>query len=200
MIKVGLTGNHESGHRKIAKEFENLLVPVFDADLMFKFLINYDNPTTSLISRKFGDNIYKFGLLDMRHFESNKKFEELWNLIKPKMKVIWNNWTQSYWNKPYTIFLSSILYEVGLNENCNNVINVFKSEASRREYLVRTTRMPVSVIDNLLKGELSENYKSKKADFVINNSKPEFAKKEILSIHDKILRESSWKKVDLEII
>ena len=53
-MKIGVTGNFWSGHRDIIKYFEDKLVPVFDADLLFKFLINYDLPTMKLIKKRFG--------------------------------------------------------------------------------------------------------------------------------------------------
>jgi dephospho-CoA kinase len=42
MIKVALTGNFKSGHREIADIFIQKNTPVFDADLMMKYLLNFN--------------------------------------------------------------------------------------------------------------------------------------------------------------
>lgn len=185
-MKIGVTGNFWSGHRDIIKYFEDKLVPVFDADLLFKFLINYDLPTMKLIKKRFGESAYKYGLVDMKYFDSNKKFEDLYELIKPKIRVLWHNWIQMNRTKPYTVFLSSILFEVGLDKECDRTVNVFKNSKERRDLLMKKTCMPLATIDNILSAELSENFKSKKADFVIHNNSADEFQREVSNFHIQI--------------
>jgi dephospho-CoA kinase len=42
MFKVGLTGNRYSGKDTVASLFNKISIPVFDADVIVKFLINHN--------------------------------------------------------------------------------------------------------------------------------------------------------------
>ena len=53
MIKVGLTGNFHSGQNQVSEILEKLDVPVFDADLILKYLINYSKPHNQKIHQEF---------------------------------------------------------------------------------------------------------------------------------------------------
>jgi dephospho-CoA kinase len=187
MIKVGLTGNFHSGHRNIINKFEELMVPVFDADLIFKFMINYDDKIVKKIENHFGNGVYKYCFLDFKQFDTNKKFEALFDLIKDDILKSWHNWTVLNSDKPYTIFLSSVLFELKLNQRMNYTINVLKDSSERRKYLMTKTSMPLTIIDSILNGELSEKYKTSKADYIITNSSLDNLEGNILRTHKEIL-------------
>ena len=40
MIKVGLSGNRYAGKDAVSRLFEQIRVPVFDADIVLKFILN----------------------------------------------------------------------------------------------------------------------------------------------------------------
>ena len=42
MIKIGLTGNRYSGKDRVCKIFEQISIPVFQADVVLKFIINHN--------------------------------------------------------------------------------------------------------------------------------------------------------------
>ena len=186
MVKVGLTGNFGSGHNLVAQKFEERKIPYFDADLIFKFLINYDESGIKKCKSKFGKEIYKFGLIDLKPFSTNQKFEELYELILPELLKSWNNWMVINSDRPYTIFLSSTLFETKMNLKMDFNINVFKSKESRRLAMEKSTLMPLSVIDDILDNELSERYKSAKSDFVIYPENRNL-EEQITTIHKQIL-------------
>jgi dephospho-CoA kinase len=55
MIKVGLTGNRFSGKDTVCKLFEQIGVPVFNADVVLKFILNYNYEINYKIRNIFGD-------------------------------------------------------------------------------------------------------------------------------------------------
>jgi dephospho-CoA kinase len=187
MIKVGLTGNFHSGHRNIINKFEELMVPVFDADLIFKFMINYDDKIVKKIENHFGNGVYKYCLLDFKQFDSNKKFEALFELIKEDIFKCWHNWKVLNSKSDYTIFLSSVLFELKLNEKMDFTINVLKEKEERKKYLMTKTTMPLGVIESILNGEMNEKFKTSKADYIITNSSLDNLDRNIKRIHKEIL-------------
>ena len=187
MIKVGLTGNFHSGHRNIISKFEELGAPVFDADLIFKFMINYDDKIVKKIERHFGNDSYKYCLLDFKKFDTNRKFEALFEVIKDDIFKCWYNWNILNSDRDYTIFLSSILFELKLNERMDFNINVFREQSERKKWLMTKTTMPLGVIESILNGELSEKYKTTKADYIITNNSLDNLDRNIRRIHKEIL-------------
>ena len=49
MIKVGLSGNRYAGKDAVSRLFEQIRVPVFDADIVLKFILNYNFEKASLL-------------------------------------------------------------------------------------------------------------------------------------------------------
>lgn len=187
MMKVGLTGNFHSGHRNIITKFEELGAPVFDADLIFKFMINYDDKIVRKIEKHFGKDVYKYCLLDFKKFDTNRKFETLFDLIKDDIFKCWHNWKVLNSDKDYTIFLSSVLFELKLNEKMDLNINVLKDQSERKKWLMTKTTMPLGIIESILNGELNEKFKTTKADYIITNSSHDNLERNIKRVHNEIL-------------
>src|SRR5436189_5296512 len=64
MLVVGLTGGIGSGKSTIAKIFESLGIPVYDADKEAKQLMETDGVLKTAIIKTFGTDIYKKEKLD----------------------------------------------------------------------------------------------------------------------------------------
>ena len=83
MIKVGLTGNRFSGKDTVCKLFEQIGVPVFNADVVLKFILNYNYEINYKIRNVFGDVFsLKGDLLDISKFSDQKKFNDLIDIIE----------------------------------------------------------------------------------------------------------------------
>ena len=52
MIKVGLSGNRYSGKTAISKMFKQIGIPVFDADIVLKFIIGHCLETNRIIKAR----------------------------------------------------------------------------------------------------------------------------------------------------
>jgi dephospho-CoA kinase len=169
MYKVGLTGNFYSGHDDIAKIFKKKGIPVFDADIILKFMINYSEKHVKIIQETFGKSIYKFGLLDLNQFNDNKKFEKLLDIVQLDLIKAYEKWRIRNYNHFYTIFKSSVLFEKGWDKYMNFNINVFKPERDRVLEIIEKTEMPSSVINDIINNEMDELSKNTKSDYVIHN-------------------------------
>jgi dephospho-CoA kinase len=169
MLKVGLTGNFYSGYNEAAEMFESNGIPVFDADLIIKFMVNYSEKVIKKIKNKFGDDIYFLGLLDTKKFESNKDFEKLFEVIELNLLKAYEKWRIKHWDKPYTIFKCSILFERKLSSSMNYCISVFKPQIERKKDIQNLTKIPQLTIDTIISNEMDELTKNQKSDFVIHN-------------------------------
>ena len=169
MYKVGLTGNFYSGYGDVADAFEMKGVPVFDSDLVLKFMINYSESTIEKMKSKFGTSIYRQGLLDMKRFESESEMERLLDYLQLDLMKSYEKWRVKHLNKPYTIFKSSILFEKDLNQSMNFVITTYRPKVDRRKDIQSLTHLPYSKISDILDNEMDEDKKNEKSDYVIHN-------------------------------
>lgn len=82
LISIGLTGSRCSGKDGIAKLFRQLGVPVFDADAVIKYVLNYRKSMSDSVRKAFGRE-YTFGeYINPIAFDTDAKFESLINLIE----------------------------------------------------------------------------------------------------------------------
>ena len=150
MYKVGLTGNFYSGYNEVAEIFEAKNIPVFNADVVLKFMLNYSEKHIRKIKEKFGND----KILDIVQLDLIKAYEK---------------WRIKNYNSHYTIFKSSILFERKINTSMNFNISVFRPKTERRRELTTFTSMPPFTIDNILDNEMDELQKNGKSDYVIHN-------------------------------
>ena len=54
MIKVGLSGNRYSGKDRVASLFNQIGVPIFNADVILKFILSCNYEVLGKIKEKFG--------------------------------------------------------------------------------------------------------------------------------------------------
>lgn len=191
MIKVALTGNFRSGHREIAKTFAKNGVPIFDVDLTIKYLINRKKEIKKLIQDEYGKHIYSGGLLSIEKFNNNEKFEKLLDLIAPEIFSTYSRFLKINSKYAYTIFLSSILFEMRWDKRFDYNMNVFKAQFLRRKDLIKNTKMSEDMIDFILTNEMDEYYKNTKSDHIIQNyfhQDDKRMKKQIIQIHSNIIR------------
>jgi dephospho-CoA kinase len=171
MIKVGLTGNRYSGKKTVAKYFKSLGVPVFDADVVMKFIINYNTQIFKKIKQEFGENISNLGLIDTQRFDSDVKMNKLIDLIEFDMWESYSRWLVKNSDAPYTIFKSSILFERNLKRSFDKTINVFCPAKVRSERYANDSIAGISkwTVLEIMKQEMDEYEKNVLSDFIIHN-------------------------------
>jgi len=169
MYKVGLTGNFYSGYNEVAEIFEAKGVPVFDADVVLKFMLNYSEKHIRKIKEKFGNDIYKMCLLDTKMINTNKEFDKLLDVVELDLVKAYEKWRIKNYNSHYTIFKSSIIFERKIEKFMNFNISVFRPKTERRRELTIFTSIPPLTIDDILDNEMDELEKNGKSDYVIHN-------------------------------
>lgn len=169
MIKVGLTGNYYSGQYEIGKLFEELDVPVFDADLILKYLINYSTPHIEKIKSVFGENVYHMGLLKFNRFTDNKSWNKLIDVVEFDIVKTYERFRLNHKDDLYTIFKYSFLFERKMNTSMDYNISCYRPKHHRKVDMMSLTYMDNYAINSLLENEMDELFKNKKADFIIEN-------------------------------
>jgi dephospho-CoA kinase len=172
MINVGLTGNACSGYEKVAEIFNKLYdVPVFDADIALKFLLNFRVDIIRDIRITFGSDIYEKGVIDPKNFNTTEKFDKLVQIAQPELIKLFYSWQRDKVDikKQYVIFKSSILFERKFEDQMDCTISVFKPKNDRAMLLSKQTGAKLSDTYSIVGAEMCELMKNSLAKWTIHN-------------------------------
>lgn len=191
MIKVGLSGNRFSGKDTISQIFRNVSIPVFDADVIVKFILNYNYDLIGEITKKLGsDYILKDYRLDLNLISRNKKFGMVLKMIEEDIFNAYQKFEDKNKKSVYTIFNSSILYETGWHNKMDTNITVyapFIDRVERGKSVLKGQYHDRTTINTLLSSEIDELTKNEKADHVIHNYNEFNIQKQVMDIDQIII-------------
>lgn len=172
MIKVGLSGTRFSGKNKVADVFSKIGIPVFDADLVIRFILTNEYKVIGSIRDKIGHKYFRFGVLNIEKVKEDRKFDEVLNIVEPLVFDAYDKFAIKNKESIYTIFNSSILYERGWHDKMYNSISVYApyiDRVARARKLSNTTFDDFIKIDRYMNKEDDEMSKNNFADHVIHN-------------------------------
>jgi len=192
MIKIGLTGSRYSGKDRICKLFKQISIPVFNADVVLKFLLNNNKEVISKIRKDIGNCVFNsidetnnsFDLKTISHMGAFDKIvnETEFELFKAYAKFQLKN-KQSI----YTIFHSSILFERGWYKNMDFNINVFAPNNDRLERCKNSTNLTFLQMYDKLNCEMDPIEKNNLSTYIIHNYN--YDHPEILRMKGDILKQ-----------
>ncbi len=186
-LKVGLTGNYLSGLDNIVKIFRRYKIPVFDCDLMIKYLLYNSEEHIEKIRKIFGEEVFESGVVDLSKFEGvdnstgDLKFHVLLKLLEYDINKFYEGWRYKHQDSPYTIFKCHVLYEFGFHSNMNLNINCLRPIRYRAEELNNYSNFSYADAYKLLENEMEEQHKCSFSQFVIYNYENYY-----ISIEDQI--------------
>lgn len=173
MIKVGLTGNRYSGKSIVANLLKQIGIPVFDADVVLKFILNYNLDIIKIVKDKLGDGIYKIDrdFIDIKVLNSLniKMTDKLFDIIDFELRTAYDKFVRKNRKSTYTVFMSSILFERGLDTYMDFKVSVFCPKKERINRGKILTNNSMLALENILRDETDDLLKNKFADFVIHN-------------------------------
>lgn len=173
MIKVGLTGNRYSGKSTVANLLKQIGIPVFDADVVLKFILNYNLDIIKIVKDKLGDGIYKIDrdFIDIKVLNSLniKMTDKLFDIIDFELRTAYDKFVRKNRKSTYTVFMSSILFERGLDTYMDFKVSVFCPKKERINRGKILTNNSMLALENILRDETDDLLKNKFADFVIHN-------------------------------
>lgn len=194
MIVVGLTGGIGSGKTTVANFFKDLNVPVYIADEEAKKLMNKSKVLIKKIKKLFGEKAYAAGELN-RPYISSKIFndksllQKMNSIVHPKVAKHFKKWVLKQ-DSPYVIKEAAILFESGSYKNCDLIITVLADKSTRVERLINRDNSSPESINAIMNNQWEDKNRVKLSDFVINNNDLANTKKQVLTIHKKILKSS----------
>lgn len=189
--KVGLTGGMGSGKSIVAKVFETLGIPVFDADTYAKKILVTDIHIQQKIKQLFGECSYENGQLNKAYlanivFNDPYKLTQLNNIVHPATIEGANNWMKQQ-TSPYMIKEAALIFEAGADKHLDIVIGVFAPVEIRIQRVMMRDNIGREHVEARMKNQMDEEEKMKLCNHVIINDEKQLIIPQVLSLHDIIL-------------
>jgi dephospho-CoA kinase len=168
MIKLGLSGNRYSGKNRVSEIFEKIGVPVFDADTVLKFILQYNYDALADIRKYMGSDIFIRDSLDIRRMDK-ETFDKVLNFVEVDLFNAYQRFEEKYSTSIYTVFNSSILFEKEWDNRMDLTVSVFAPKTDRIKRCKAKTNQGLLLINDLIKTEMDELSKNEIADYTIHN-------------------------------
>jgi len=189
---IGLTGGIGSGKSTVAKMFQDLGIPIYNADREAKNLMNTSLALKSSIKALFGEDAYEKGELNRAYvaeivFKDKQRLEALNQLVHPRVKEDFSRWV-ALQNAPYVIQENPLIFEKGQQDLFDLVITVTAKKEVRIKRVMDRDGLSEVQVQERMRNQLDDNYKIENSDFVIVNQTLENTRVQVKKIHQQLLQ------------
>ena len=176
MKKLGLTGGIGVGKTYVSKVFQQMGIPVFNADVEAKNCMAEDKGLMQNVKTSFGENIYDNGVLQKEKlakivFNNSERLVELNALVHPVVKQKFEYWCKQQTTE-IVIKEAAILFESDAHFGLDAVICVSATEKVRIERVQNRDGSSVADIKSRMDKQMQQSKKEELADFIIVNDLP----------------------------
>ena len=178
MIKVGITGGIGSGKSTVCQFFKTLGIPVFEADVEAKKLINTSDSIRNQLIVEFGSDIYlpnqtidRKKLADLI-FNSPPLLEKVNRIIHPEVRNYFFRWCEVQ-KSPYIVHEAAIMFESGFYQLMDFTVLVTAPEELRIQRVMKRENCTEESVRARIARQWPDGEKLKLADFAINNNNKE---------------------------
>jgi len=174
MKVIGLTGGIGSGKSTVARVFETLGIPVFDADSEALKLYAKDQSLLDEVVRAFGESvIHPNGQLNRMAlasivFKDESALKQLNALVHPRVAKRFDSWKKLQ-HTSIVIREAAILFESGSNAGCDSVVVVTAPETLRIHRVMKRNGWSEAEVRSRIQRQWSENQLVERADAIIVN-------------------------------
>jgi len=190
-ITVGITGGIGSGKSTVCDIFKLLGIPVFEADLIAKQLINSNSEIIQGLVHLFGEGIY----IQDKGVDRKKLAEIIFNddlqlakinaLVHPIVRNEFNLWLRKQKSK-YVIHEAAILFESGFYKMMDFTILVSASEKQRVEWVMKRDGISEKQVLERIAKQWSDAQKRKLASIEIKNNNKDLIIPQIVNIDNQL--------------
>ena len=192
MKVIGLTGGIGSGKSTVARVFESLGYPVFDADK--EALALYENDPTLLpeVVELFGEGILlPEGLLNRMAlativFSDESALKKLNALVHPRVAVRFEEWKNCQ-HASVVIREAAILFESGSDADCDAVIVVTAPEELRIQRVMQRNGISEAEVRARMARQWPESTLVERADEVIVNDDKTLVLPQVMRVVNRIV-------------
>ena len=190
MKKIGLTGGIGVGKTYVSKIFQQMGIPIFNADEQAKKCMVEDANLKVAVQLAFGEKMYLKGVLQKEAlakivFNNTEALAKLNALVHPIIKRKFENWC-TVQSTSMVIKEAAILFESNAYLGLDAVICVSAPEKLRIERVQKRDGSSVEQIESRISKQMPQAKKEELADFLIVNDEGQLLLPQILAIITEI--------------
>lgn len=194
MLKIGITGGIGSGKSTVARVFEHLGIPVYNADTAAKRLMEEDPDLRAAILQTFGAETYRNGRLNRPYlaslvFNNREQLNALNALVHPATIRDGIQWLERQ-IAPYALKEAALIFESGSQNELDYVIGVSAPQALRIHRVMKRDGVQREEVLRRMANQIDESLKMKLCDFVIVNDDRQLVIPQVLALHQELLNRS----------
>ncbi|TDE07124.1 dephospho-CoA kinase [Flavobacterium sandaracinum] len=185
---IGLTGGIGSGKTTIANYFHSCGIPIYIADDEARKLMQ-SSEIVAAIKNTFGDIVFENGNINREKlakivFNEPARLAQLNAIVHPAVKRHFKQWLVENKAAAYIIYETAILFESGSYKDCDLIITITAPVETRIQRVLDRDKTTREAILKRMDAQWSDEKRTAKSDFVVENSTIEIAKREV----DQILK------------
>lgn len=173
MIKLGLTGARFVGKDKVARHFSKIGVPVFNADIILKYLINYKLSIEDQLRTVFGEEKYKELRNGSVFIEPDKvsddDFKKIFDICDFEIWKAYERYNEKHSKHVYTVFHSSYIFDMNIQNRLDKIVNVYTTNTERAWRGTACMDISLQKSNQLIESEQDQFIINSKCDFTIQN-------------------------------
>jgi len=186
MKKIGLTGGIGAGKTYVSKIFQQMGIPIFNADEQAKKCMVEDSSLKAAVQLAFGESMYLKGVLQKDAlanivFNNTEALGKLNALVHPIVKQKFEDWCTQQ-STSIVIKEAAILFESGAHLGLDAVVCVSAPENLRIERVKKRDGSSVAQIQSRMSKQMSQAEKEELADFLIVNDQVQLLLPQVLTI------------------
>ena len=186
MKKIGLTGGIGVGKTYVSKIFQQMGIPIFNADEQAKKCMVDDANLKAAVQLAFGESMYLKGVLQKDAlakivFNNTKTLAKLNALVHPIVKQKFEDWC-SLQSTSMVIKEAAILFESDAHLGLDSVVCVSAPENLRIKRVQKRDGSSVEQIQSRMSKQMPQTEKEELADFLIVNDQLQLLLPQVLTI------------------
>lgn len=193
MLSIGITGGMGSGKTTCCEVFSLLGVPVYNADIRGKYILNENPKARKKIIALFGKDIYSSdGQLDRKQlasivFNNADLLHALEAIVHPAVQADFETFRKNNLDCPYIIKEAALLFESGTHKALDKIIFVEAPLEIRVKRIQERDNISKEEIFARISKQMPDNQKLALSEFVIHNDEQHLVLPQIIALHKKFL-------------
>ena len=194
MLTIGLTGGIGSGKSEVARMFDQLGVPVIDADVIARQVVQPGTEALSEVISVFGEAILTAdGRLDRARlgeivFADSRKKNQLEAIIHPRVREQINTYKNEYKDRPYILLVIPLLLETEQQDIVDRLLVVHAEEAVRIQRVQARDGRDKQQIHAIIQSQADDAARRAAADDSIdNNGSIDDLQKSVQQLHQQYM-------------
>jgi len=192
MIKIGLTGGISSGKSTVCSLFAQLNVPIIDADIIARQLVEPGQEALTDIAAAFGkeilnseDGTLNRGKLRQLIFTDSTAKQRLENILHPKIRHQLEIQSNSV-NADYCILAIPLLVETQWQNSVDRIVVIDINEQLQIERLCLRDQITPAEAENIINSQASREQRLAFADDIVRNDlSTDFLKEQVVKLDAK---------------